>query len=76
MRGDRFGRVSRGFWAKSGHFGKFEFTITSDYGKRAGHTAPLERLLELVDGFRYSTGDEPDPLSATARTPCWCERTE
>ena len=34
-------------------------------------TAPLERLLELVDGFRYSTGDEPDPLSATARTPCW-----
>lgn len=33
--------------------------------------APLERLLALVDGFRYSTGDEPDPLSATARTPCW-----
>ncbi|WP_374412845.1 hypothetical protein [Novosphingobium colocasiae] len=33
--------------------------------------APLERLLALVDGFRYSTGDDPDPLSATARTPCW-----
>ena len=34
-------------------------------------TAPLERLLALIEGFRYSTGDEPDPLSATARTPCW-----
>ena len=33
--------------------------------------APLERLLALVDGLRYSTGDDPDPLSATARTPCW-----
>lgn len=33
--------------------------------------SPLERLLALIEGFRYSTGDEPDPLSATARTPCW-----
>ncbi len=33
--------------------------------------APLERLLALVDGFRYSTGDDANPLSATARTPCW-----
>lgn len=33
--------------------------------------APLERLLTLVDRFRYSSGDERDALSATARTPCW-----
>lgn len=33
--------------------------------------APLERLLALVDRFRYSSGDERDALSATARTPCW-----
>lgn len=33
--------------------------------------SPLERMLALIEGFRYSTGDEPDPLSATARTPCW-----
>lgn len=32
---------------------------------------PLERLLGLVDRFRYSSGDQPDALSATARTPCW-----
>ncbi|QDK35913.1 hypothetical protein [Sphingomonas sp. IC081] len=32
---------------------------------------PLERLLHLVEQFRYSRGDERDPLSATARTPCW-----
>ena len=32
---------------------------------------PLERLLTLVDRFRYSSGDEGDALSATARTPCW-----
>lgn len=32
---------------------------------------PLERLLALVVRFRYSQGDERDPLSATARTPCW-----
>ena len=32
---------------------------------------PLERLLGLVDRFRYSTGDARDALSATARTPCW-----
>jgi hypothetical protein len=32
---------------------------------------PLHRVLTLVDRFRYSTGDEPDALSATAQTPCW-----
>lgn len=32
---------------------------------------PLERLLGLVDRFRYSTGVEASALSATARTPCW-----
>lgn len=32
---------------------------------------PLERLLGLVDRFRYSSGVETDTLSATARTPCW-----
>jgi hypothetical protein len=34
-------------------------------------SAPLERLLTLVDRFRYSSGDIRDALSATARTPCW-----
>lgn len=33
--------------------------------------APLERLLALVDRFRYSSGDAADALSATAYTPCW-----
>jgi hypothetical protein len=32
---------------------------------------PLERLLGLVDRFRYSSGVQADALSATARTPCW-----
>lgn len=32
---------------------------------------PLERLLALIDRFRYSSGDDGDALSATARTPCW-----
>lgn len=32
---------------------------------------PFERLISLIDRFRYSRGDEPDALSATARTPCW-----
>tara|TARA_R110000868_G_scaffold410179_1_gene697469 strand:- start:11512 stop:12672 length:1161 start_codon:yes stop_codon:yes gene_type:complete len=32
---------------------------------------PLERLLSLVERFRYSSGDGPDGLTATARTPCW-----
>lgn len=32
---------------------------------------PLERLLALIDRFRYSTGDDSNGLSATARTPCW-----
>ena len=32
---------------------------------------PFERLIALIDRFRYSRGDERDALSATARTPCW-----
>lgn len=32
---------------------------------------PLERLLGVVERFRYSRGNEPDALTATARTPCW-----
>ena len=32
---------------------------------------PLERLLALIDRFRYSAGNDSDGLSATARTPCW-----
>ena len=32
---------------------------------------PLERLLALVERFLYSSGDEPDAPTATARTPCW-----
>jgi hypothetical protein len=32
---------------------------------------PLERLLALIDRFRFSTGDDSNVLSATARTPCW-----
>lgn len=32
---------------------------------------PLERLLALVDSFRYSRDTGEDPLSATAQTPCW-----
>ena len=34
-------------------------------------TAPLERLLALVERFRMSHGLDDDTLSATARTPCW-----
>ena len=34
-------------------------------------TDPLERLLALVDNFRYSRDTGEDPLSATARSPCW-----
>lgn len=34
-------------------------------------TAPLERLLALVERFRTSHGLDDDALSATARTPCW-----
>ena len=29
------------------------------------------RLLGVVERFRYSRGNEPDALTATARTPCW-----
>lgn len=32
---------------------------------------PLERLVALIDRFRYSSGEDGDALSATARTPCW-----
>jgi len=32
---------------------------------------PLQRLLALINRFRYSSGDDGDTLSATARTPCW-----
>jgi hypothetical protein len=32
---------------------------------------PLERLVALIDRFSYSSGDDGDALSATARTPCW-----
>lgn len=40
-----------------------------DHAKLPGD--PLERLLGLVERFRYSSGDERDALTATARTPCW-----
>lgn len=32
---------------------------------------PLERLLALIGGFRYSRDTGEDPLSATAQSPCW-----
>lgn len=32
---------------------------------------PLERLLALVERFRYSAGTSGDALTATAQTPCW-----
>lgn len=34
-----------------------------------GH--PLDRLLALVEQFRFSLGDERDTVAGTARTPCW-----
>lgn len=34
-------------------------------------SAPLERLLALIDRFRTSTAIDDDPLAATALTPCW-----
>lgn len=34
-------------------------------------TQPVERLIGLFERLLYSTGNERDALSATARTPCW-----
>lgn len=40
-------------------------------GQKKQPANPLDRLLGIVERFRYSSGDAPDALSATARTPCW-----
>jgi hypothetical protein len=44
--------------------------VLAALGEKSLPAAPLERLLTLVERFRYSRGDD-EALTATARSPCW-----